>query len=130
MSDADEVPIDEIEQQLEDNSTVTDVAQTDYEKVLNNFRYFNHGFKGDELALNFSNCAEQGAYWKWLELQTYSIKVKFGNADQNIFNTTMFLQNTTDMLSICTDAAENIYYFMLWKKTQFPRWLDFGLGFL
>lgn len=129
-SDGNVDPLDEIEQQLEDNSTVTDDTATDYEKVLRNFRYFNQGFKGDEISANFSNCANIGAYWKWVELETYLVKLRFGNGDENVFNTTMWLQNTTNMLSTCTDATQNIYYFVMWKKTQFPTWLDFGLGFL
>jgi hypothetical protein len=34
------------------------------------------------------------------------------------------------VLHICTDTAENIWYFILWKQEQFPSWSDFGLGFL
>lgn len=58
------------------------------------------------------------------------MKIRFGNGDENIFNSTIWLQNTTNMLFTCTDATENLYHFVLYKKTQFPNWADFGLGFL
>ena len=45
-------------------------------------------------------------------------------------NSTLFVQNTTDVLYICTDTAENMYYFWLTKREQFPSMSDFSLGFL
>jgi len=121
---------DEIEAQIADNITVEDIQLSDYEKSLRNFKYFNLGFKGDELAANFSSCGDRAAYWYYLELETYTIKLSYGNGEQNTFNSTLFTQNTTDVLHICTDVTENIYYFILWKQEQFPSWSDFGLGFL
>ena len=47
----------------------------DYQDALRNFYYFNQGFKGDELSANFSTCGDRGAYWYYLELKTYRIKM-------------------------------------------------------
>ena len=109
---------------------VNDTLLEDYQKGLRNFQYFNAGFKGDELAANFSTCGDRGAYYYYLERPTYKIKMMYGDGEENTFNTTKFLQNTTNTLSICTDAAENIWYFIQWKKEQFPSTSDFMLGFL
>lgn len=46
------------------------------------------------------------------------------------FNSTLFIQNTTNTLYICTDTAENLYHFYLWKLEQFPSFSDVTLGFL
>ena len=82
---------------------------------MENFHYFNLGFKGDELATNFSNCGNRSAYWQYWELPTYQVKLLYGNGTENMRNTTLFIQNTTNTLYICTDAAENIYYYFLFK---------------
>ena len=78
---------------------------------MRNVYWFNRGFKGDELAANFSNCLESVPYWYYWELQTYQIKLMYGDFGEQTFNTTLFLQNTTDMMYICTDAAENLFYY-------------------
>lgn len=84
---------------------------------MRNFHYFNRGFKGDELATNFSTCGNRSAYWIYWELQTYQVKLRYGNASENTLNSTLFIQNTTNTLNICTDATENIYHYFLFKTT-------------
>ena len=97
---------------------------------MRNFLYFNRGFQGDDLSANFTACGDRGAYWWFLELKTYRVKMRYGNGEQNTYNSTKFLQNTTNTLYTCTDATENLYHFFLWKKEQFPSLNDYGLGFL
>ena len=101
-----------------------------YEWHLRNFRYFNKGFKGRDLARNFSNCGEDGIFWWFYERETYSLKMKYGDFEESTFNTTLFLQNTTELAFTCTDALENIYYFYDLKTEQFPTFDDLFLGFL
>ena len=55
--------------------SVNDTMLQDYQDALRNFYYFNQGFKGDELSANFSTCGDRGAYWYYLELKTYRIKM-------------------------------------------------------
>ena len=97
---------------------------------MQNFYYFNLGFKGDELATNFTNCATRTAFWIWREKVTYEVKLRYGTWSENMFNSTLFVQNTTRSLEVCTDATENLYYYLLWKKSQFPTFNDLALGFL
>ena len=54
----------------------------------------------------------------------------YGTGEENTFNSTLFLQNTTNTAYICTDALENIYYFYQFKRKQFPTTNDLALGFL
>jgi hypothetical protein len=86
-----------------------------YEKFRKTFYYFNTGFKGDQLAANFSNCGETYPYWFYLQKEIFMIKLRYGNGEENTLNTTLFMQNTADMLSICTDVVENLKYFSLYK---------------
>ena len=97
---------------------------------MKNFYYFERGFKGTELASNFSSCGNRSAYWYYWEMQTWKVKLRYGNGTENTFNSTLFVQNTTDVAYICTDTAENMYYFWLTKSDQFPTMTEFSLGFL
>jgi len=56
--------------------------------------------------------------------------MKYGDFEESTFNTTLFLQNTTELAFTCTDALENIYYFYDLKTEQFPTFDDLFLGFL
>ena len=95
-----------------------------------NFHHFNRGFKGDDLAPNFTNCGNRSVFWYFAEYQTYQVKMVYGNASENTLNSTLFLQNSTNTANICTDTAENIYYFFIFKSEQFASITEFGLGFL
>lgn len=61
---------------------------------------------------------------------TFSIKMRYAAARGAVFNSTLITQNTTDVLTVCTDSLENFYFYFLWKGEQFPTWSDFALGFL
>ena len=54
----------------------------------------------------------------------------YSSFGEGTFNSTLFLQNTTQLLFICTDTAENLYYWLQLKIDQFPTWNDLFLGFL
>lgn len=47
------------------------------------------------------------------------IKYMYGNAKENIFNTTLFLQNASDVLYSCIDGAENLYVYSMYKYELF-----------
>ena len=112
------------------NSTEVEEQLSDYEYVRRNFYFFNRGFKGHELARNFSNCGMNSIYWWFFEIQTYEVKMTYSSFGEGTFNSTLFLQNTTQLLFICTDTSENLYYWVQMKFDQFPTWNDFFLGFL
>ena len=126
--------------QQEDDTADTDSTDTEEEQVVpeltpkqraeQSFYYFNLGFEGDQLAANFTNCAIRAIYWRYIERVTYDIKIRYGTGFENTLNSTLFLQNTTDVLHICTDTMENIYYYYLFKQEQFPTVSDLALGFL
>lgn len=101
-----------------------------HKQALRDFHYFNKGFKGDELATNFTACGNRSAYWYFFELETIQVKLRYSTAKESTFNSTLFLQNSTDTINICTDTIENIYHFYLWKRKQFPTFSDVTLGFL
>jgi len=100
------------------NATVVEELSLQ-EEALRYFHHFNRGFKGDELATNFTNCGNRSVFWYFAEYQTYKVKMVYGDASENTLNSTLFLQNTTNMANICTDTTENIFYFFKWKQEQF-----------
>ena len=75
------------------------------------FRAFDQGFTGNQYAMNFSNCAYNSLTWVYKELATYKVKLHYANYQDAVTNTTLFLQNTTQLLHTCTDVTENIYYY-------------------
>ena len=110
------------------NETVRDLPP--YEWHLRNFKYFNKGFKWHEMARNFSYCGEDVIFWWFYETETYLFKMRYGDFVDETFNTTLFLQNTTEVAFTCTDAVENIYFFYDLKVEQFPTFDDLFLGLL
>ena len=74
------------------------------------FRAFDQGFDGNLYASNFSNCVYDSITWGFLEVPTYKVKLWYGDYDDIITNTTLFLLNFTDVMHTCTDVVENIYF--------------------
>ena len=68
----------------------TEPGLSPYEYTMRNVYWFNRGFKGDELAANFSNCIERGPYWYFWELETYQIKLRYADFGEQTFNSTLF----------------------------------------
>ena len=82
------------------------------------------------MARNFSYCGEDVIFWWFYETETYLFKMRYGDFVDETFNTTLFLQNTTEVAFTCTDAVENIYFFYDLKVEQFPTFDDLFLGLL
>ena len=51
-----------------------------HKNALKDFYYFNRGFKGDELATNFTACGNRTAYWYFYELATIQVKLLYSTA--------------------------------------------------
>ena len=64
------------------------------------------------------------------DIATYKVKLHYGDYQDKITNTTLFLQNTTDLLHTCTDVVENIYYYALFQAAKFNSFVDWTLAFL
>lgn len=75
------------------------------------FDAFNDGFEGDLIAQNFTNCNTNYLVAKFLEYPTFKAKYAYGSGQENMKNSTIFMQNVSYPLNYCTDAAEQIYYF-------------------
>jgi len=55
------------------------------------------------------------------DLELLIIKLMYGNLQNNILNTTLFLKNVSDLSYICLDATENSYVFWVFKIDSFGR---------
>ena len=45
----------------------------------------------------------------------------YGDTEQNILNTTLFLKNVSDVSYVCIDALENLYVFAMFKYDKFGQ---------
>lgn len=90
------------------------------------FEAFNDGFEGDKLAQNFTNCHESFLIAKFLEYPTYRAKYIYGNGQETVRNSTIFMQNVTYPLNFCTDATEQIYYFIDAEKLVYGSASEYG----
>lgn len=50
---------------------------------------------------------------QYFELPTWRAKFHYGNGKENFYNTSSFLQNMSYPLNVCTDAAEQIFYYAI-----------------
>lgn len=78
------------------------------------FWSFNQGFTGELYAKNFSTCGYDTIDYVFKEVPTYKVKLHYGDYQDIITNTTLFLVNTTIIFHVCTDVIENIYYYALY----------------
>lgn len=83
------------------------------------FEAFNDGFGGDSLAQNFSNCNAQWLTMQFLELPTLSAKLYYASGEEYLNNATIFLRNASYPLNFCTDAAQQLYYFVEKQSEQY-----------
>ena len=59
------------------------------------------------------------------------IKLMYGDFKQNVLNSTLFLQNVSDVSYVCLDAIENLYVFAHYKFKLFGYdWTNLLLGAL
>lgn len=63
-------------------------------------------------------------------MNTYKVKLRYANYDEIVTNTTLFIQNFTNMMITCSDVVENIYYFGMNEATKFATGTDWALGLL
>jgi len=122
---------DEEEEEEVERIRCRDLPDCDpYEQGRIHFRAFDQGFTGDQYARNFTTCSYSILDWVYKEIATYKIKLHYGNYDNHVTNTTLFLKNTTTILHVCTDVVENIYYYALYEASKFEGFVDWTLAFL
>jgi hypothetical protein len=55
----------------------------------------------------------------------------YGTMKDNILNSTLFIQNSSDTMYNCIDATENLYVFFVYKMKMFGYdWINVLLGWL
>ena len=50
-----------------------------------------------------------------------AIKLMFGNFKENVLNVTVFAGNSSDVMVVCVDAAENLFVWTQFKFDTFGR---------
>ena len=52
------------------------------------------------------------------------MRVRYGNASENVFNTTLIMKNFTNDMFVCLDAVENYYIYVDRKLRMFNDLTD------
>lgn len=101
-----------------------------YTEVYRNFIAFNYGLEGNYFAANFSKCALDGINWWFFEVNTFEIKLHYASYNDAVTNTTLFLQNFTNLMITCSDTIMNLYYYGVREAERFASGTDWALGLL
>jgi len=79
------------------------------------------GLNADYFASNATTCFTNTLNLLQFDVELLIVKLMYGNAKNNVLNTTLFLKNVSDLNYICLDAAENNYVFWVYKIDSFGR---------
>jgi len=94
---------------------------TPIEDFRTNWNSFLLGMRSDFYSPNISTCLDMSIGVYQYDIELLMIKYMYGDAKQNVLNTTLFLGNVSDMSYICIDAAENLYVYTMYKFDLFGR---------
>lgn len=92
-----------------------------YELIRAEWGAFLIGAQADYFASNATQCFENGLNLAQFDVELLIIKLMYGNAQDNILNSTLFLKNVSDLSYICLDALENNYVYWVYKLDSFGR---------
>lgn len=115
---------------LKQGDEVVDEMKVNYTQALRNFQAFEYGLDGDYFASNFSTCSIHSLTWWFFEVSTYKVKLRYASYDDAVTNTTLFIQNFTNLMIECSDVIENLYYYGLNEAERFASGTDWALGLL
>jgi hypothetical protein len=97
------------------NITYHNASSDPYKGALDKFNAFDQGFQGDNITANFSNCAHKYILLTKKESGTFKMKLNYGSWQESVFNTTMFLKNSSYSVSYCTDTVHGFYEYVLYQ---------------
>lgn len=80
-----------------------------------------YGSDATSYAANATNCFIQGINLVQYDIDLLVIKYMYGDTEQNVLNTTLFLKNVSDVSYVCIDALENLYVFAMFKYDKFGQ---------
>ena len=87
------------------------------------------GLQATTYSANASFCANRALYFSYEELDLIKMRYRYGNAEQNFFNTTKLLKNISNTAFVCVDAVENFYIFSERRLSQFNSFVDYLTAF-
>ena len=82
------------------------------------------GSDSDFYSPNISVCFNTALNLAQYDYELMVIKYMYGSTKENVFNTTLFLQNVSDVLYNCIDGLENIYVYQMYRFELFGNDLD------
>lgn len=89
------------------------------------------GAKANYFASNSTNCFNQMMNLVQFDVDLLVIKYMYGDIQNHILNTTLFLSNISDVSYVCIDVLENLYVYSMFKFDLFGRdWLNLLLAYI
>ena len=83
-----------------------------HKEARQKFLAFEKGFKGNEVTPYFKACGLMSLQYAYYELPVYKVKMHYADFGDSVFNTTLMLQNTSEVLTTCTRSVESfVEYF-------------------
>jgi uncharacterized protein YjbI with pentapeptide repeats len=87
--------------------------------VTINMMAFLKGSNANFYGSNFTNCATRGLDFTFGSLNQLQWRYYYGNTEDNVYNTTLYMANASNVMLVCVDAVENLYANVVYKKTLF-----------
>lgn len=115
------------------NSTNTYSYKFNNYQEVNEFRRnwaaFLDGANATWYAPNITVCFNNALNFYQYDIDLLAIKLMYATFKESILNTTLMLQNSSDISYVCLDAGENLYVYSMYKFKQFGYdWTNVLLG--
>jgi hypothetical protein len=68
--------------------------------------------------------------WWFFEVNTFKMKLRYASYDDAVTNTTLFIQNFTNLMITCSDVVENLYFYGVKESQRFESGTEWALGLL
>jgi hypothetical protein len=80
---------------------------------------FLEGSRANNYGSNFTNCANRGLDFFFRSLNQLQWRYFYGNTEDNVYNTTLYLANASNVMLVCIDGFENLYAKVIYKQALF-----------
>lgn len=98
------------------------------EEVFDGGNAFLSGSKADLYAINSSECYNRMVGFYFNELPLLQIRYYYGDTVDQVFNTTLLVQNVSQHVLVCSSALQNYVTWNTNKALVFPTATDYFLA--
>jgi len=88
---------------------------SDVNEFRTNWAAFLNGANATWYAPNISVCFNNALNFYQYDIDLLMIKLMYATFKESVLNTTLMLQNSSDISYVCLDAGENLYFYSMYK---------------